>query len=297
MKRKSKLATVVRCCAAGAALILVWAARTQTPDDASQLPPIHLLKENLYEIEGTSHGSDDVGNVAVYVTGEGVILVDDRFDQDHEKILAVVKSVTDQPVRYVINTHHHGDHTGGNAKFLSSVQIVAQTNARRHMVDNKMPGLPQIAFHDEADVFLGGKEVRAIYNGRGHTDGDIAVYFPAERTVHLGDLLAGTNGVTNPVMDYSSGASLREWPATLDGVLKLDFDTVIPGHGAVITKDGLLAHRTKVAAIRDRVDGMVHSGKSKDDIRLVLLHDFDFKPINMNGLDGMMAELGAPAQP
>lgn len=275
------------------ALLGVWAARTQTQGTAAPRPAIKQLKKDLYEIEGTSNGSGDVGNVAVYVTGEGVILVDDRFDRDHEDILALVKSVTDQPIKYVINTHHHGDHTGGNAKLAPSVEMVAQINARKHMIDGNMPGPPRIVFGGEADIFLGGKEVRAIYNGRGHTDGDIAVYFPAENTVHLGDLLAGTNGVTNPVMDYKNGASIGDWPATLDAVLKLDFDTVIPGHGAVTTKAGLLAHRAKIAAIRDRMSAMVHDGESKEKISQVLLQQFDWKPINMRGADGMMAELAA----
>lgn len=289
--------TAIRAGAAVLALLGVWAARTQTQQTApiprTQLPPIHKLKDNLYEIEGTSHGSNDVGNVAVYVTGDGVILVDDRFDRDHEPILALVKSVTDQPIKYIINTHHHGDHTGGNAQFLPTAEIVAQINARKHMIDGHMPGPPPIVFRDEADIYLGGKEVRAIYNGRGHTDGDIVVYFPAERTVHLGDLMAGTNGVSNPTMDYANGASIGDWPGTLDKVLKLDFDTVIPGHGAVTNKAGLLAHRNKVAAIVERVSLMIRKGKSKDEVGQVLLQEFEWKPINMAGLDGVMAELKA----
>jgi cyclase len=283
----------IRAGAGALALWGVWVARTQTQESAASLPAMHRLKKDLYEIEGTSHGSSDVGNVAVYVTGEGVILVDDRFDQDHEQILALVKTVSDQPIKYIVNTHHHGDHTGGNAKFLPAVEIVAQMNARKHMIEGKMPGPPSIVFRDEADIFLGGKEVRAIYNGRGHTDGDIAVYFPAERTVHLGDLMAGTNGVSNPTMDYSSGASIGDWPSTLDAVLQLDFDTVIPGHGAVTDKAGLLAHRNKVANIRDRVRGMLREGKSKDEVGQVMLQEFLWKPINMAGLDGMVAELTA----
>src|SRR5207302_3039622 len=139
------------------------------------------------------------------------------------------------------------------AQMLPSAEIVIQDNARKHMIATNMPGAPRIAFSKEASVFLGGKEVRAIYNGRGHTDGDVAVYIPALRAVHLGDLMAGTRGVTNPVMDYNSGGSLGAWPATLDGVLKLDIDIVIPGHGAVTNKAGLEAHRNKIEAIRTRV--------------------------------------------
>ena len=105
-----------------------------------------------------------------------------------------------------------------------------------------------------------------------------------------GDLMAGTRGVSNPTVDYSAGGRLRDWPATLDGVLKLDIDTVIPGHGAVTNKEGLIAHRNKVQAIRDRIGEMVHHGKSKEDIGKEMVSVFDFKPINMAGLDGMIAE-------
>jgi len=297
MNWKVNRASAIRAGAGALALLGVWAARTQTQEPAAQLPPIHQLKPDLYEIEGTSHGSNDVGNVAVFITGEGVILVDDRFDRDHEQIVTLVKSVTDQPIKYIINTHHHGDHTGGNAKFLPTAEIVAQMNARKHMIDGNMPGPPHIVFRDEADLFLGGKEVRAIYNGRGHTDGDIAVYFPADRAVHLGDLMAGTNGVSNPTMDYANGASIGAWPGTLDKVLALDFDTVIPGHGAVTNKAGLMAHRNKVAAIVAKVSAMIKQGKSKDEVGQVLLHEFEWKPINMAGLDGVMAELSGKITP
>jgi cyclase len=282
-------ALLIRCAAGLLAFLGAWVAYTQTE---SQAPlSFQRLKDDLYVIEGTSNGANDVGNVTVYVTGEGVILVDDRFEQDYADVVAAVKKITAEPIRYVINTHHHGDHTGSNAHFLPTVEIIAHANARKHMIEGKMAGPPRVVFTTESDMFLGGKEVRVIYNGRGHTDGDVAVYFPAARTVALGDLLAGTRGVTNPVMDYANGGSIREWPATLDGVLKLDIETVIPGHGAVTTKDGLMAHRNKVAAILTRVSGLVRENQSKDEIGKVLVAEFDYKPINLRSLDGMIAEL------
>jgi cyclase len=227
----------------------------------------------------------------VLVTSEGVILVDDRFTQDFPEVMAVVKKITPLPVKYVVNTHHHGDHTGGNAQMMPSAQIIIQANARKHMIESKMPGAPNITFTQEASVFLGGKEVRAVYTGRGHTDGDVAVYIPHDRAVHLGDLMAGTNGVTNPVMDYANGASLKAWPSTLDGAIKLDPEIVIPGHGAVTNKAGLLAHRDKIAAVLQRATILVHENKSKDDLSKAMVAEFDFKPINLRPLDGLMAEL------
>jgi hypothetical protein len=167
--------TVVRLTATALAVVAVWAAHTQGPQSPPQLK-LNKIADDLYEIEG------DGGNVAVYVTQEGVILIDDKFDRDYAEILAKVRSLTNKPLRYVLNTHQHGDHTGGNAKMLdASVEILAQKNARANMVAGKMPGLPRITFNDETEVFLGGKEVRARYFGRGHTNGDAVIYFPETR--------------------------------------------------------------------------------------------------------------------
>jgi glyoxylase-like metal-dependent hydrolase (beta-lactamase superfamily II) len=150
---------------------------------ARQPLTMEKVTANLYVIFGNG------GNVAVLPTSEGVILVDDKFDQDGPEIRAKVKSITDQPIRYIINTHHHPDHTGGNRAFLeSSAEIIAHRNARATMVEQKMPGLPRITFSDEAQLFLGGQEVRVRYFGRGHTSGDALVFFPSEHAVHTGDL-------------------------------------------------------------------------------------------------------------
>src|SRR5207248_5389227 len=113
-----------------------WIAYTQS--QTQQPPPltINKVKEDLFEIEG------DGGNVAVYITNEGVILVDDKFDQDHENIVAKVKSVTNQPVKYVLSTHHHADHSRGNAKFLPTAEIISTANARANIVEHKQSNAP-----------------------------------------------------------------------------------------------------------------------------------------------------------
>src|SRR5215469_12939785 len=124
--------TLVRITATLLVIVGVWAAHTQNPQSPPQLK-LNKIAADLYEIEG------DGGNVAVYVTDEGVILIDDKFDRDYADILAKVRSVTNKPLRYVLNTHQHGDHTGGNAKMLdASVEILAQKNARANMVAGKM---------------------------------------------------------------------------------------------------------------------------------------------------------------
>ncbi len=127
-------------------------------------------------------------------------------------------------------------------------------NARANMVAGKQPGLPQITFADEAQVFIGGKEVSAHHLGRGHTNGDAVILFPTERVLHTGDLFV--NG-SAPFIDYSAKGSIVEWDKTLDRVLQLDFDIVIPGHGPVAKKADLMKWRDSIAELRStREDGL-----------------------------------------
>src|SRR6266481_6362156 len=153
-------------------------------------PPSKLEKiaNDLYVIRGEG------GNTTVYLTDEGVVLVDVKFDRNYEDIQAKVRSLTDKPVRYIFNTHSHGDHTGGNPKFLPSAQIIAHQNARSAMIQGKQPGPPQLTYTDEISVNIGGKEVIARYFGRGHTDGDTWVYFPAAKVLASGDVFNTGNG-------------------------------------------------------------------------------------------------------
>jgi cyclase len=274
----------------GGALLLLgaWVAYTQNP------PPPQLtmnqVKDDLYEIVG------DGGNVAVYITNEGVILVDDKFEQDYDQIMAKVKSVTNQPIKYILSTHHHSDHSGGNVKFASAVQIISTANARANIVDKKQAGAPanmtpaNVVFTEETAVFLGGKEVRARYYGRGHTNGDAVIYFPLLKTLHTGDLMAGAT----PLIDYPGGGSVVEWTKTLDQALKLDFDTVIPGHGNVTNKAGLLTYRNNVEKLRNRATGLIREGKSQDEVGKVMTAEFGWAANSLQmqwSLPGMMAEL------
>jgi glyoxylase-like metal-dependent hydrolase (beta-lactamase superfamily II) len=277
---------------AAAALLLAgcWLAFTQT-----QAPPPKLttnkVKDDLYVIEGGG-----AGNVAVYVTSEGVILVDDKFEQNHDDIVAQVRTVTNLPVKYILSTHYHADHSGGNAKFLPSAEIISTANARANIVNHVQSNAPagvlpaRVTFTDESAVYLGGKEVRARYFGRGHTNGDAIIYFPALRTIHTGDMMAGTT----PLIDYPGGGSVVEWTKTLDNAMKLDFDTVIPGHGAVTNKAGLLAYRNNVEKLRNRAAGLIREGKSQNDVGTVMTAEFGWAPTGLQmqwSLPGMMSEL------
>jgi len=266
-----------------------WLAYTQAP--ATQLK-INKVKDDLFEIE------NDGGNVAVYVTNEGVILIDDKFDADHDQIVSLVKTVTPQPIKYILSTHYHQDHSGGNGKFLGSAQIISTDMARKNILNKVQQGNvapppvqpASVTFNDEMSVFLGGKEVRAKHFGRGHTNTDAVMYFPALRTIHTGDLMAGNT----PLIDYPGGGSVVEWTKTLDKAMALDFDTVIPGHGAVTTKAALKEYRDNVEKLKNRAQGLIRQGKSEDEVFQVMVTEFNWAP---NGLQkqwstpGMMKEL------
>jgi cyclase len=231
------------------------------------------------------------------VTNEGIILVDDKFEQDHDAILARIKTISQQPVKYIINTHYHQDHSGGNAKFLSTADIISTQNARTNILEHKQSNVTgsavapaRIVFNDETAVFLGGKEVRAKYFGRGHTNGDAVVYFPQLKTIHTGDLMAGTS----PLIDYNGGGSLLEWTKTLDAAMKLDFDTVIPGHGDVTNKAGLKTYRDNIVKLQTRVRGLVQAGKTQAEVAKVMTDEYKWAPNSLQqqwSLPGMMKEM------
>ncbi len=266
-----------------------WIAYTQAPQgkDGKQAKQpnntIQKVTDDLYAIIG------DGGNSSVYITNEGVILVDDKFEYDGQDIIDKVKSVTNQPIKYVLNTHLHGDHTGSNVLFLPRAEVIATKMARDNMVKNNQPGVMRVTFTDETDIFLGGKEVRMKYYGRGHTNGDAVVYFPALRILASGDLGAN-NG---PNVDFANGGSMKEWAQTLDGVLKLDFNTVIPGHGPVSPRQYLIDYRNVAAGIPTTVTSMVRQGKGKDEIAKVFTTNGGLwaNPNVVNKLDQIMAEL------
>lgn len=268
-----------------------WMAYTQNQGKQAPQLKVNKVKNDLYEIEG------DGGNVAVYVTGEGVILVDDKYDRDHDQIMAEVKTITNQPVKYILSTHYHEDHSGGNAKFLSTAEIISTLNARKNIVAHTqtnatVPPTPaRVTFTQEVEVFLGGKEVQARYFGRGHTNGDAIIYFPALRTIHTGDLMAGTT----PLIDYPGGGSLIQWTKTLDAAIKaLDFDTVIPGHGPVTNKAGLVAYRNNIEKEQIRVRELIREGKTQDEVGKVMMAEYGWQPGSLYfqwSLPGMMKEM------
>lgn len=259
--------------AVGIAVISLTSAQQRPSMTPEQLQRVQIKpvpgKEGLYVIPGFD-GNMSGGSVAVLVTGEGVIIVDNKFSDSFADIVRQVASVTSEPIRYVLNTHHHFDHAGSNADFIPTAQVIGHENARANMIRNGEVGAPPLTFSQRTSVYLGGVEVQAHHFGRGHTGGDAVIYFPAQRTVHTGDLFIWGDRMDGstlaPFIDYSNGGSAADWTATLDGVLTLDFDTVIPGHGPILTKNDVRTFKDKFERLVMRITRLIESGVSRNDI-------------------------------
>jgi len=232
------------------------------------------------------------GNTTALITNEGVLLVDDKFEIDFPNIVAEVKKLTNQPIKYVVNTHHHGDHSGSNAKMEAmNVQVVASEQARENMVDGKMPGLPTMVFERHAHIYIGGKNVELYHFGRAHTNGDVVVLFPAQRTLAAGDMFTYGDDVPE-LIDYAGGGSAKEWTSTLDSALQLDFDNVVPGHGPLVKKPEMRKFRDSTLRFRNRVHELVTQKKSRADIEKVTRTEFHWADLHvMLSLDGAIAEM------
>lgn len=229
---------VVLGCVCGAGLVAMAAAavRAQPAGQAPAQPPvagIEKVKDNLYVVTGGG------GNTAAFVTERGVVVVDTKLAGWGQAILDQIRTVTDKPVTHIINTHTHGDHVGSNEFFPASVEVVAQEQTAANMA--KMPALqgaekkhamPDRTFQDRMTLLEGRDRIDLYYFGRGHTNGDALVVFPALRTLHTGDLFARRG---TPLIDTNNGGSGVAYPETLARLVKglRDVDTVIPGHSAV----------------------------------------------------------------
>ncbi len=257
---------------AGAGLLFLLAISSS----AQQSPPapkpmwVEKVKENLFVLRGPAvlrptlpdNLLHEPGDVAVLVTPEGVILVDDKYAENGPDVLNMVEGITPLPIKYVFNTHHHTDHAGADAFFVAhGAEIIAHRNVRENMIRNKLPGAPSIVFDSRLSVFLGGMEVQARYLGPGHTDGDSVVYFPALKVLHTGDLVI--DGM--PHIDYDNGASAMEWIKAIDKILQIDFDIAIPGHGRLLTKDDIRENKAAFEKMNRHMIGLANSGMSRSD--------------------------------
>lgn len=232
------------------------------------------LSETIYVLYGSG------GNIGIAVAEDGVYMIDDQYAPLSEKIQTAIATITDKPIKYLVNTHWHGDHSGGNENFgKKGVVIVAHDNVRKRMSTKQFRGmgrivepspaiaLPQITFTEDLTLHLDtvtAMHIMHVHNA--HTDGDSFVYFPNSNVLHMGDTFFKGR---YPFIDLSSGGSI-------DGLIKavnhalfiVNEDTkIIPGHGTVATRQDLLDYRDVLLTIRQRIKVAMDAGKSLETIQ------------------------------
>ncbi len=249
------------------------------------LAPVAMAQQDFSKVEikvtkvaGTVYMLQGAGgNIGASVGADGIVIVDDQYAPLADKIQAALKGITDKPVRFVINTHWHGDHTGGNAYFSKQGTIVAQENVRERLKNGgKVLGndvkpaanevLPIITFNDRASVHLNGEDIRAIHFPHGHTDGDSVIFFTQSNVVHMGDDFV-TYGF--PFIDLESGGSVRGMIAACEKVLATVAPDVkvIPGHGGLSTVADLKPFLAMLKDATARVENGIKQGKTADQLK------------------------------
>jgi len=267
MKRALTLGLLL---AAGALSIAVSAYQQPPAGRGGQAPgpmvvEVEKLKDNLFVLKGGG------GNTAVFVTANGVTVVDAKNPGWGAPILAKIKELTPKPVTMLINTHTHGDHVSGNVEFPATVDVVVQENTKTNMEKmeifktNANRGMAKRTFKDKMTIGSGADQIELMYFGRAHTNGDAWVIFPALRVVHAGDAFSGKN---IPIIDANNGGSGVDYPETLTkahGAIK-NVETIITGHSTQMTMNDLREYadfnRDFLSAVREAKK----AGKSVDDV-------------------------------
>jgi glyoxylase-like metal-dependent hydrolase (beta-lactamase superfamily II) len=252
------------------------------------------VRDDVYVIQNANDVVADIGafggNITVYLTDDGVILIDSKNNRMHDDVVAKVRSVTDKPIKYVVLTHNHQDHSGGSSRMQQvGATVVISRDDRLHMVRANQPGLPQLAYSRESNLFLGGKEVQ-LKEYCGHTRGDTVAYLPAARVVAVGDLVTTPDSIPQ-IVNYGDGGNWTDMGRTLDAIAAMDFDFMVAGHGPLLSKAEFLRHRDKVAKIRERARALVKEGRNQEEVTQTLLREFNWGTGPAAGnIPGMMAE-------
>jgi cyclase len=268
--RVAVLVAVVACLSAGFCL-------AQEQDFSKVQIKVSKVAGNVYMLVGAG------GNIGASVGDDGIVIVDDQYAPLAEKIQAALKGITDKPVRFIINTHYHGDHTGGNEFFQKQAPIIAHDNVRKRLEEGGLAGnggslhfeakpqpkdaLPIITFDHDITVHLNGEDIRALHFPAGHTDGDSVIYFPKSNVVHMGDDFV-TYGF--PFIDVDSGGSIDGMISGVEGAIaQLPPDVkIIPGHGGVSNLDDVSAYvkmlKETRAAVHDALGKKMTLEQMKD---------------------------------
>jgi cyclase len=279
MKRGSALGVILSAGTMSIALGAYQQPAAPAGQQGARVVEVQKLKENLFVLTGGG------GNTAVFVLADGVAVVDTKNPGWGQPILDKIKELSDKPVTTIINTHTHGDHVSGNVEFPATVEVVTHENTKANMEKmvsppgfpppatpqpniftvNKGRGMPKRTFKDRLTLGTGADRIDVYYFGRGHTNGDAMVVFPAHRVMHMGDLFPGKQ---IPIMDSNNGGSGVEYSGTLkkthDGVKNVD--TIITGHSTLMTPKDLLEYSEFIRDFVDAVRAAKKAGQSPEQI-------------------------------
>jgi glyoxylase-like metal-dependent hydrolase (beta-lactamase superfamily II) len=260
---------------AGALATVAGVAVAQQQDFSKVEIKVTKVAGNVYMLEGSG------GNIAASVGDDGIVIVDDQFAPLPDKIRAALKGITTKPLKFIINTHYHFDHTGGNLP-LHDATIVAHDNVRKRLAQanvigngggvkfdqpaNPKEALPVITFQHDVTLHLNGEDIRALHAPSGHTDGDSIVFFPKSNVVHFGDDFVRYGF---PFIDINGGGSSKGMIAALETAMtQLPKDVkVIPGHGALATLDDVRSYVTMLKETRGVVEQGVKAGKTLEQLK------------------------------
>lgn len=251
----------------------LWCAGwVQAAEDAGAAAPaeedaglkISNASDKIYLLEGKG------GNVGVSVGEDGMLIVDDQFDSEAGKIAKALEYLGPGALKYVLNTHFHSDHVGGNTVFGAQAPIIAHTNVRKRLQADGTAGLPVITFDESVSLHFNGEEIRVIHFSEGHTDGDAIVFFKGSNVVHMGDHFFSGRF---PFIDLNSGGDVRGYIANVASVLEaLPKDAVlIPGHGPLSTVGDLKEFHEMLLATSAIVEQQILAGKKLEDIQAASL--------------------------
>ena len=251
---------------------IVSTAQAQTPTPSKNIK-IETLGKTFYMLTGPG------GNIGVSTGDDGVFVIDDKFDRFGEEIIDVIQSLSSEPIRFVVNTHYHGDHTGGNSKLKATgATIVAHDNVRSRMgisFENKLFGRtvkatepkqwPDVTFSENATFHMNGQTVNVIHTPNAHTDGDAIIYFTEANILHMGDNYF--NGLF-PYIDVDSGGSLQGMIQAHQVALDMinDETQIIPGHGPLAVKNDLKTAQSLLIDVQSRVKERMNKGENLDTI-------------------------------
>ncbi len=245
----------------------------QAGQQIERIVEVEKVKDNLFVLKGGG------GNTGVFVATNGVVVIDTKNQGWGQPVIDAIGTFTDEPVMTIINTHTHGDHTSGNVEFPATVEIVAQANTKTNMTKETGPRderndifkgdnarfLPKRTFTDRMSLGEGADRIDLYYFGRGHTDGDAWIVFPALRVMQAGDSFSGKNP---PYLDARNGASSLDYPETLARAVKTigDVDLVISGHAGVMTWEDLRAYADFNRELLGAVTASLKSGQSVEEV-------------------------------